>query len=438
VSGSAPGDRRRSAGAWLRRIALDFSPLRVSRDFRLIEAGQVVSGIGSQIALVALPTQIFLLSHSAALVGLLGLFELGPMIVASLLGGAVVDRIDRRNVLIFAQFSAIAAAGALGAVTLATRPPAVVILILGGLLAGTSALDNVTRAAIVPRVVPADRLRSALAFNYGAYQLTGIVGPAVGGILIATIGLGGGYLIDAGSCLAMLGSAIALSAQPPVDAAGTAAARQPIRRSIAEGLRFVRRNQALSGSFAIDLVAMTFGWPRAMFAVLSLTVYHSGSRGTGLLFAALAVGGTLSVLTAGWIEHARRLGRIVIVVVVVWGAAIAGTGLVRSLGPAMALLVVAGFADGVSAVCRSTINQTVTPDGLRGRMSAVYTLVVTGGPRLGDIESGVVAGATSAVTSVLTGGLACIVGAFVVAFSFPALVRYGEEPPQASLEPAAE
>ena len=352
------------------------------------------------------------------------------MVVASLLGGAVVDRVDRRNVLIAAQFIAIAAAGALAAVTLATHPPAIVILILGGLLAGSSALDNVTRAAIVPRIVPADRLRSALAFNYGAYQLTGIVGPAIGGILIATIGLGESYLVDAISCLAMLASAIALSAQPPVDAAGAAAARQPIRQSIAEGLRFVRRNQALSGSFAIDLVAMTFGWPRSMFAVLSLTVYHSGSRGTGLLFAALAVGGTLSVLTAGWIEHVRRLGRIVIVVVIIWGAAIAGTGLVRSLGPAMALLVIAGFADGVSAVCRSTINQTVTPDGLRGRMSAVYTLVVTGGPRLGDIESGVVAGATSAVTSVLTGGLACIVGAFAVAFSFPALVRYGEEPPE--------
>ena len=429
--------RRRSAGALVRRIALDISPLRASRDFRLLEAGQVVSGIGSQIALVALPTQIYLLSHSAALVGLLGLFELGPMVVASLLGGALVDRLDRRSVLIVAQFIAIAAAGALGAVTLAARPPAVVILILGGLLAGSSALDNVTRAAIVPRIVPADRLRSALAFNYGAYQLTGIVGPAIGGILIATIGLGQSYLIDAASCLAMLGSAIALSAQPPVDAAH-ASGRQPILRSIAEGLRFVRHNQALSGSFAIDLVAMTFGWPRSMLAVLSLSVYGSGTRGTGLLFAALAVGGTLSVLTAGWIEHARRLGRIVIGVVIVWGLAIAGVGLVRSLGPAMVLLAIAGFADGVSAVCRSTINQTVTPDGLRGRMSAVYTLVVTGGPRLGDIESGLVAGATSAVTSVLTGGLACIAGAFAVAFSFPALVRYGDEPVEPVLEGATD
>jgi MFS family permease len=186
----------------------------------------------------------------------------------------------------------------------------------------------------------------------------------------------------------------------------------------------VRRNQALAGSFAIDLVAMTFGFPRAMLPVLSLTVYHAGARGTGLLFAALAVGGTLSVVSAGWIERVRRLGRIMIIVVVVWGIAIAATGLVRTLAPALALLAVAGFADGISAVCRSTINQTVTPDGLRGRMSAVYNLVVTGGPRLGDIESGLVAGLTSATTSVLTGGLACIVGAAAVIARFPALAHF--------------
>jgi hypothetical protein len=246
----------------------------------------------------------------------------------------------------------------------------------------------------------------------------------LGGIVIATIGIGAGYLIDAGSCLAMAVVALALSPQPPE----RTHSHPPILRSIGEGLRFVRRNQALSGSFAIDLVAMTFGWPRAMLPVLSLTVYHAGARGTGLLFAALAVGGTISVLTAGWIERARRLGRIVIVVVVLWGIAIAGTGLVRAIVPAMLLLAVAGFADGISAVCRSTINQTVTPDDLRGRMSAVYNLVVTGGPRLGDIESGLVAGLTSATTSVLTGGLACILGAVAVVVGFPALERFDGGP----------
>jgi MFS family permease len=412
-----------------RRVVLDVSPLRESRDFRLLMLGQLVSSTGSQIALVALPTQIFLLSHSAALVGLLGAFELGPMIVASLFGGAIADRADRRIVLIAAQLGVIATASMLAVVTLGFHPPAIVILVLGGLLAGSSSLDNVIRAAIVPRVVPPARLRSALAFNYGIYQLTGIVGPAIGGVLIVVLGIGAGYLIDAGSCVAMAVAAVAMSPQPPA-AIGLDEAHPPIMGSIVEGLRFVRHNQALSGSFAIDLVAMTFGWPRSMFAVLSLTVYHAGTKGTGLLFAALAVGGTLSVVTAGWIEHARPLGRIVLVVVAIWGAAVAGAGLVHSLAAGMVLLAIAGFADGVSAVCRSTINQTVTPDELRGRMSATYNLVVTGGPRLGDIESGLVAGLTSAATSVVTGGLACIVGVGLIRLLFPALERYDAAAPR--------
>jgi predicted MFS family arabinose efflux permease len=414
---------------WLRGLALDFSPLRDSRDFRLLMLGELVSALGTQVAMVALPYQVYVLSHSAALVGLLGAFELGPMIVASLFGGAIADRLDRRRVLFVAQLGIIVSASLLAAITLAARPPVLVILLLGGLLAGSASLDSVTRAAIVPRVVPPGRLRSALAFNYGSYQLAGIVGPAMGGIVIAALGVGAGYLIDAATCLAMAVVALALSAQPPA----AEHSHPPILRSIADGLRFVRREQALAGSFAIDLVAMTFGWPRAMLPVLSLTVYHAGARGTGLLFAALAVGGTVAVLSAGWIERARRLGRIVIGVVVLWGIAIAGLGLARSLVPAMLLLALAGYADAISAVCRSTINQTVTPDGLRGRMSAVYSLVVTGGPRLGDVESGLVAGLTSATTSVLTGGLACILGAVVIVVGFPALARF-----DAQTQPSAE
>ena len=426
----AARERRRALPRWLSRIALDFSPLRDSRDFRLLMGGEAVSNLGGQIALVALPIQIYLTTHSAALVGLLGAFELGPMIFAGLVGGAVADRVDRRSVLIAAQLGVIATASTLAVVTLTTHAPAIVILVLGGLLAGSVSLDSVTRAAIVPRVVSPHRLRSALAFSYGAYQLTGIIGPALGGILIAAIGLGASYLIDAGTCVVMAIAALAMSPQLPLE---TGHEHPPIRRSIAEGLRFVLRNQALSGSFAIDLVAMTFGWPRAMFAVLSLSVYHAGTSGTGLLYASLALGGTLAVLTAGWIERARWLGRITIAVVLIWGAAITGAGLVRSLAAGMALLVVAGFADGVSAVCRSTINQTVTPDQLRGRMSSLYMVVVTGGPRLGDIESGVVAGLTSATTAVVTGGLACIVGGIVVALGFPALARYDGEHPQAGV-----
>jgi MFS family permease len=407
----------------VKRIAVDVSPMRDSRDFRLLAIGQLVSSLGTQAALVALPYQIFVLSHSAALVGLLGAFELGPMIVVSLLAGAMADRIDRRRLLAAAQVAVIVAASALAAAALAGQPSVALVLLLGGLLAGGASLDGVSRGAIIPNVLGPERLRTGLAFSYGLAQVAGIVGPAIGGLLIAASGgVSIAYLADAVSCVAMLGAALAIAPQLPK----LTKQPPPVGQAIAEGLRFTISNNALSGSFAIDLVAMTFGMPRALFAVLALTVYHAGASGTGLLYAGVAAGGTLAVLTSGWIRHARRLGRIVIGAVLVWGAAIAAAGLVHSIGPAVVLLTVAGWADGVSAVCRSAINQTVTPDALRGRMSSVFSLIVTSGPRLGDIESGLVAGATSALTSVVTGGLACIVGVGAVIFAFPDFVAYDE------------
>jgi hypothetical protein len=182
---------------------------------------------------------------------------------------------------------------------------------------------------------------------------------------------------------------------------------------------------------------MTFGMPRALFAVLSLTVYHSGAAGTGLLYASVSAGATVAALTTGWVEHARWLGRIVIAAVLVWGAAIAAAGVVGSLAAAAVLLALAGAADSISAVCRSIINQTVTPEELRGRMSSVFMLVVTSGPRLGDLESGLVAAATSAGFAVLSGGLACIASVGVIVWAFPQLAAYDGQAPQAELEALA-
>jgi len=401
-------------------VAVDLSPLRASRDFRLLVGGEALSTLGTQVALVALPYQVFLISHSATLVGLLGAFELGPMVAVSSFGGVLADRADRRRVLLGAQCGVMVSAGALAVATLTGRPPVLLVLALGGLLAGAGALDGVTRAAIVPNVVDRRRLSSALAFDFGILQVAGIVGPAVGGLVIAASGVGGAYVLDGASCLAMVGAALAMSPQDRHRGEDPARVLPAVR----EGLGFVRSTNALAGSFAIDLVAMTFGLPRVLFPVLALTVYGAGPTGAGLLYSALAAGSVLAVLTAGWIERTARLGRVVIMAVLGWGGAVAGAGLVRSLGPALALLAVAGFADGVSSVCRSTINQTVTPDSLRGRMSALYVLVVTSGPRLGDVESGLVAGVTSATTAVLSGGLACVAGALVVVKAFPGLLAY--------------
>jgi MFS family permease len=412
----------------LKRIAVDVTPIRESRDFRLLAIGQVFSGFGTQAALVALPYQIFVISRSPTLVGLLGLFELGPMIVVSLIGGAILDRRDRRPVLAAAQVGVIVVTALLFVLSLADhRPPVISILILGGILGGCTALDGVSRGSIIPGVLGSDNLRSGLAFNYGMQQATGIVGPALGGVMIGLLGGLQGvqwvYLFDAISCIGMFVAALAIAPQPPHTSTGHA----PVGKAIVEGLRFVVSNKALAGSFVIDINAMLFGMPRALFAVLSLTVYHAGASGTGLLYSAIAIGGTLAVLGSGWVQHVNRLGRVTIAMVLIWGLAIGGAGLVRTIVPAAILLAIAGWADGLSAVCRSTISQTVTPDRLRGRMSSVYSLVVTSGPRLGDIESGLMAGLAGALNAVLIGGAGCILGVGATVLAFPELAAYEAE-----------
>jgi MFS family permease len=417
----SPPSRRRRGRALLGSIAVDTSALSSSRDFRLLVLGNFVTGLGTQATLVALPYQLFVQTRSPLLTGLLGAVELIPLTTMSLYGGALADRMDRRRLLLVDQLALVIISAALSAGAFLGHPPLLAIYALAGLLAGFGAIQNVARSAIVPNVVEPERLRGALALNFGLYQLTMVLGPTLGGVLIALAGLGTAYLVDAVSCLGMVAAVIAMGPQPPHALQHS----QPrILDSIRDGLRFVRSERALMGSFGIDLAAMTFGMPRTLFPVLSLTVYHTGAAGTGALFAAVSAGATVAALTTGWLGRTRRLGRVVMWAVLCWGAAIALVGLVDSLWAAMALLAVAGAADSVSAVCRSTINQTVTPDPVRGRMSSVFSLVVTSGPRLGDIESGAVASLTTPRFSVLSGGVGCVISAVLLVRAFPALLRY--------------
>ena len=408
----------------LPKIAVDLSALRASRDLRLLVLGNWVTGLGTQAALVALPFQIYEQTRSAFLTGLLGAVELVPLVTFALVGGALADHFDRRRLLLLDQIALILCATALALLIWRPGdPPLAGLYVLGGLLAGFGAVQNVGRSAIVPNLVDPAHLRSALAVNFGLFQLTLVVGPAVGGVLIGLLWTGAVLAIDAVSCLAMVAALIPMGPQPPQ----SSGERPPVRRSIAEGLRFVRTKEALMGSFAIDLVAMTFGMPRALFPVLAVSVYHAGPEGTGLLFASVSAGATVAALTTAWLERARRLGVIVLWAVIVWGVAIALAGLAGTIVVAALLLAAAGAADSVSAVCRSTINQSVTPDALRGRMSSVFSLVVTSGPRLGDVESGAVAALAGVRFSVVSGGLACIAGAVAVVAAFPALIRYDAE-----------
>jgi MFS family permease len=404
----------------LARLRPDLSPLRESRDLRLVILGNFLSTLGSQATLVALPYQLYVQTHSALLVGLLGAVELAPLMASALLAGAIADRMDRRRLLLLDQIGLVLSAGGLALAAFAGHPPIVVLYALGGILAGFSSLENVTSSAMLPNLVAPERLRGALALNYGLYQLTMVLGPGLGGLIVAGFGVQWAYTLDAASCLALVIAVSSMAPQPPRGEP----THDTIRRSIAEGLRYARGNRALLGSFAIDLFAMTFGMPRALFAVLSVSVYHAGAAGTGVLYSAVSAGATVAALTTGWLTHARRLGRVVVWAVVVWGVAIALAGVAGTLWLAALLLAAAGAADSVSAVSRTAIIQSLTPDHMRGRMASVYSLVVTSGPRLGDIESGAVAGAAGVRFSVISGGLACLAGVAVVLVAFPALVRY--------------
>jgi MFS family permease len=382
--------------------------------------------VGTQAALVALPFQVYSQTHSPFLTGLLGAVELVPLMAMALWGGALADRTDRRRLLLAVQVGLVAGSSALAAVTLAGSPPVGVLFALAAVMGGLGAFQNVVASAIAPNLVAPDQLRGALALLFGMHNLTMVIGPAVGGVLIGAFGIASAYVVDAASCLAMVVAAYLISPQLPKTVEHEDG-ELGVLSSIAEGLRFVRGNRALMGSFVIDLCAMTFGMPRALFPVLSVSVFHAGARGTGAMFAAVSAGAAVAALTAGWLPHVRRLGRIVIVAVVVWGAAIALVGLAGSIYVAVVLLAVAGAADSVSAVCRSSINQMVTPDAMRGRMSSVFSLVVTSGPRLGDVESGTVAALTTVRASVVSGGLACIACVGLTVLAFPALAAFDAE-----------
>src|SRR3954449_521422 len=423
--------RHRNCLMRLPRIHADTTALRESRELRSLVLGNFVSGMGTQASLVALPYQLYVQTKSPLLTGLLGAAELVPLILMALVGGAWADRVDRRRLLLLDQIAVVLIAAALCVAALAGEPPVWLLYLLGALLAGFGAVQNVARSAIVPNLVRPALLRSALALNYGLYQLTMVIGPGLGGLLIAAGGVKLAYGVDAVSGPAMIIGVLAISAQPP-----HRDEEEPllsIRRSIGEGLRFVRRSRALLGSFAIDINAMAFGMPRALFPVLAVSVYHAGASGTGLLFAAVSAGATVAALTTGWLERVRRLGRAVIVAVVAWGAAVALAGATHGIWIAAAMLAIAGAADSVSAVCRNVINQTLTPDAMRGRMSSIFSLVVTSGPRVGDIEAGTVASLTSSRVAVASGGLACVLGVAVIAFAFPELAAFDLDRTEAAL-----
>jgi MFS family permease len=410
--------RRRSL---VRRIAVDVTPLRESRDFRRLWLGLLASTFGSQFTIVATFLQVYGLTRSTAAVGLIGLVGFLALVAGTLAGGTFLDAFDRRKILITAQIGYLASSGLLFAGAVHADPPLALIYVAVAGIAATSAIDGPTRSAMTPRLLDRSQLPAAAALNQIIWNGAGLVGPALAGIVVAGFGFSWAYAIDLISIGLLLLASISIRPMPPAEGERTAVGWRAVR----EGFAFLRGRQVLQSTFVIDIIAMVFGMPRALFPVLALTQFHRGATVVGFLFAAPAVGAFLGAATSGWVGRIRHQGLAVIWAVVVWGAGIAAFGLVGShLWLGLGFLAIAGAADVISAVFRNTILQVTVPENLRGRLFGIHILVVTGGPRLGDLEAGLVAAAFSPLVSVVSGGLLCIAGAGLVAWRVPAFRRY--------------
>lgn len=396
-----------------RRVFIDVTPLRHSRDLRILLGGQLVSLLGTQLTAVAVPYQVYRLTRSSLDVGLVSLAQLIPLLICSLYSGTVIDAADRRKLLLRVEVLMGCCSGglALNADLGARLWP---LFVLPAVTAGLTAFDNPTRNAIVPNLVTPEHIATTSAMNQVLNQLGTIVGPALGGILLAGAGINFVYWIDVVSFAVAVIAAWAISPQPSAEHA-----TRPGLRSIAEGFRFIRGRQGIQGAYLIDINAMVFGMPRALFPAMAVNVFRGGAATVGFLYAAPGVGALAGALATGWVAHVRRQGVAVIVAVIVWGAAIVAFGLTGNLLLALMFLATAGWADVISAVLRSTIIQLSVPDRLRGRLAAIQIGVVQGGPRLGDLEAGAVGNAFGNEVSVVSGGLACIAGALVLARLLP-------------------
>jgi MFS family permease len=415
---SERGARARGA---VRRVAVDLTPLRVSRDFRRLWLGLLASTFGSQFTIVATYIQVYRLTGSAAAVGLIGLVGFVALVAGTLIGSTFLDALDRRKVLIVAQLGFLASSGVLFAGAVAGDPPIWLIYLGVAGTGATVAIDGPTRNAMTPRLLGRELLPAAAALNQLTWNGAGLIGPALAGLVVAGLGFAWAYAIDLLSIGLLLLASVSVRPMPPQPGERASVGWPAVR----EGFAFLRGRRVLQSTFVIDIIAMVFGMPRALFPVLAMTQFGRGDAAVGLLFAAPAVGAFVGAATTGWVGRVRHQGLAVIWAVVVWGAGIAAFGLVGAhLWLGLLCLAIAGGADVISAVFRNTILQLTVPERLRGRLFGIHILVVTGGPRLGDLEAGLVATAFSPMASVVSGGLLCIAGAGLVAWLVPAFRRY--------------
>ncbi|GAA2238221.1 MFS transporter [Streptomyces nogalater] len=405
-----------------RRWAMDTRPLRIPA-YRRLWSSTIVTAVGSQLTAVAVPKQIYDITHSSAWVGYASLAGLVPMVAFALWGGAVADAVDRRKLLLVTNTGIAATSLLFWAQAVTGLDSVPVLMVLLALQQAFFGLNAPARSASIARLVPAEQLPAANALGSTVMQTALVAGPLLAGALIPVIGLPELYLIDALALCVTVWAVVRLPALPPLGGTG---ARRAGLREIADGFRYISRHKVLLLSFLADIVAMVFGMPRALFPQLAAETYGSYGEGLalGVLFAGIPVGAVLGGLFSGVFSRARRHGWMVTGAVVGWGVAIAGFGLSGNLWLALVFLAAAGVADMVSMVFRGAILLSAATDEMRGRMQGVFTVVVAGGPRLADVLHGTAGAAFGPRAAVAGGGALVVVAMLALAGAVPALRRY--------------
>ena len=412
----APRESNRSSRL-LRHVVVDVGPLRRHRDFRLLWFGRAVSLLGSMVTYVAIPYQTYQISHSSLIVGLVSAAALVPLLTMALVGGAFADALDRRRLVLITEVAFAGASALLVANATLWHPQLWVLFVVAALMAALDGLQRPPLDALLPRLVERDELAAAGALSALRGTVGSIAGPALGGLLIAAAGVGAAYAFDVVTFVVSVVVLTLMHAVPP-----PADAEKPSLRGIAKGLRYAAGRQELLGTYGVDIIAMFFGMPMALFPALAQR--FGGAGALGLLYSAPSVGSFVATLTSGWVARIQRHGVAVCLAAAGWGAGIILLGFAPSLLLALAALAVAGFCDMISGIFRMVIwNQTI-PDHLRGRLAGIEQISYSTGPLLGNVESGLVASLTSVRVAIASGGILCVAGVGVAAAVLRGFWRY--------------
>ncbi len=415
----------------LRGLVADTRPLR-NDNFRRLWLANIITVVGAQLTVVAVPAQIYADTGSSAYVGLTGLFGLVPLVIFGLWGGALADVFDRRTMLIVTTAGLIGTSALFWVQAVAGNTNVWLLLCLFSVQQAFFAVNQPTRSAILPKLLPHELLPAANSLNMTVFMAGAIGGPMVAGVLIPVFGFEWLYLIDTITLFATLSAVVRLPRLPVEDAAkGT-----PGLRSVIEGFTYLRGHPVLMMSFVVDLIAMVFGMPRALFPEIAHESFggpETGGLVFALLFAAIPAGAVIGGVFSGWVSRVDRQGRAVIVCILIWGAAMTGFGLAVGLASywqsamlfvALAMLVVGGAADMASAAFRTSMLQSAADDSVRGRLQGIFIVVVAGGPRIADVVHGASAAMVGTAAAAAGGGILVVVGTMVASVAVPSFVRY--------------